>query len=191
MASTVFLIRHGETDWNRDRRIQGQSDTPLNDTGREQARQLGRRLVEVHFDFAFSSDLRRATETAAIIVERRPVPILTHRDLRERAFGEWEGGFAEEISRRQPEQWAAWLRRARDVSPPGGESQVALERRVTAALDSIVDRGRGRTMLVVSHGGAIQAALHSWFAVDVRGLDNCAGYVFHVDRDGRRLGEPI
>jgi probable phosphoglycerate mutase len=191
MASTVFLIRHGETDWNRDRRIQGQSDTPLNDTGREQARQLGRRLVEVHFDFAFSSDLRRATETAAIIVERRPVPILTYRDLRERAFGEWEGGFTEEISRRQPEQWAAWLRRARDVSPPGGESQVTVERRVTAALDSIVDRGQDRTMLVVSHGGAIQAALHFWFGVDVRGLDNCTGYVFHVDRDGRRLGEPI
>jgi probable phosphoglycerate mutase len=191
MASTVYLIRHGETDWNRDRRIQGQSDTPLNEAGREQSRQLGRRLVEVRFDLAFASDLRRAVETAEIVIESRSLNVTTHPGLRERAFGEWEGGSAEDISRAQPEQWAAWLRRARDVSPPGGESQVDLERRVTVALDSIVARAHNCTLLIVSHGGAIQSALYAWFGVDVRGLANCAGYVFHVDRDGRRLGEPI
>jgi broad specificity phosphatase PhoE len=191
MTSTLYLIRHGETDWNRDRRIQGQSDTPLNDLGREQARLLGQRLADVPFDLAYSSDLSRAIETAELILESRPMPVTTDVGLRERAFGEWEGGSAEEIARAYPERWAAWRSGARDVSPPGGETQVELERRVTLALDDIVAVNHGRTLLVVSHGGAIQATLWTWFAVDVRGMANCTGYIIDVNARGRHLGDQV
>src|SRR6266851_890326 len=102
MTSTIYLIRHGETDWNRDRRIQGQSDTPLNDVGRAQARLLGLKLLDVRFELAYSSDLSRAIETAELILEPRPIAIATDVGLRERAFGEWEGGLAEEIGQSYP-----------------------------------------------------------------------------------------
>jgi broad specificity phosphatase PhoE len=191
MTSTIYLIRHGETDWNRDRRIQGQSDTPLNDIGREQARLLGQRLADVPFDLAYASDLSRAIETAKLIVEPRLLDVSTDIGLRERAFGEWEGGTAEDVSREYPERWAAWHSGARDVPPPGGETQVELELRVTRALDNIIAANHGGTLLVVSHGGAIQATLCSWFGVDVRGMANCTGYIVDVAGGERRLGGQI
>jgi probable phosphoglycerate mutase len=191
MTATIYLIRHGETDWNRDRRIQGQSDTPLNDTGREQSRRLGERLADVPFDLAYSSDLSRTIETARLILEPRPIDLRTDAGLRERAFGKWEGGTADDVARADPERWAAWRSGARDVSPPGGESQIDLARRVTHALDTIIAANGGRTLLVVSHGGAIQATLWSWFGVDVRGLANCTGYVLYTADGERELGQQV
>jgi probable phosphoglycerate mutase len=191
MTATIYLIRHGETDWNRDRRIQGQSDTPLNETGREQSRLLGQRLADVPFELAYSSDLTRTIETARLILEPRSIDVTTDVGLRERAFGEWEGGTADEVARAYPERWAAWRSGARDVSPPGGENQIELERRVTRALDEIIAVNHSRTLLVVSHGGAIQATLWTWFSVDVRGLANCTGYILNVANGVRELDGPV
>jgi 2,3-bisphosphoglycerate-dependent phosphoglycerate mutase len=188
----LYLIRHGETDWNRDRRIQGQSDTPLNDEGREQSRLLGRRLSGTGFDAAFASDLSRAIETAELILECRDLPLTTDPGLRERAFGRWEGLEADQAAARDPERWEAWRNRFRDVSPPGGESQTELETRVTAALQSIADRHHpDDTLLVVSHGGAIQGALRSWFGLDGRPIVNCGGAILEVAGSEKRVIDRI
>lgn len=188
----LYLIRHGETDWNRDRRIQGQSDTPLNDAGREQSRLLGRRLRGTAFDAAYASDLSRAIETAELILEDRNLPLTTDPGLRERAFGRWEGLDVQQAAELDPERWEAWRNRSGDVSPPGGESQVELEIRVTAALQSIADRHHpDHTVLVVSHGGAIQGALWSWFGLDVRPIVNCGGAIVEIAGSEKRLIDRI
>src|SRR6266545_5850147 len=100
--TTILLVRHGETDWNAERRVQGHSDTPLNETGRAQAVALADALEGKEIDAVYSSDLLRAHETARIVAKRRGLEVTAIRDLRERNFGTWEGLTDEEIFDRFP-----------------------------------------------------------------------------------------
>src|SRR5579862_1895349 len=106
--TTILLARHGETDWNVERRWQGHADTPLNDTGRAQARSLGEELADEPIDAVFSSDLRRAHETARLVAEPRGLSVIAIPDLRERNFGSAEGLTTEEIQTRFPGVELAW-----------------------------------------------------------------------------------
>src|SRR6185369_6866034 len=101
--TTILLARHGETDWNVERRVQGHSDTPLNDRGRQQACALAEELAGESIDAVYSSDLLRAHETARIVAEQRGLGVTSIRDLRERHFGTWEGLTDEEIFERYPD----------------------------------------------------------------------------------------
>ena len=146
VPSTILcLVRHGETDWNREERIQGNTDIPLNDAGRDQARNTATALSLEHWDILVASPLSRAMETAQIIAaavgvtEIHPEP-----DLTERAFGEAEGIRSEDRRIRYP-----------DGNIPGAESWDRVRGRALQAIERIRSRWSGRRLVVVSHGGTI------------------------------------
>jgi broad specificity phosphatase PhoE len=154
------LIRHGQSTWNREHRIQGQLDPPLSDEGRLQAELVGRRLSGRSFAGFYSSDLKRAFETAELIgtaLGARPQP---EASLREIFLGDWEGLRTEEIAERFPEAWARWVEEPDWDVVPSGEGAGLFDARVAGALDDIFRRHAHGDVLVVTHGGVIQVALH-------------------------------
>ena len=146
--SRLALVRHGQTDWNLERRIQGSSDIPLNDTGRGQARGAGALLARRHWDGIYASPLSRAMETARIIAaatgltDAPPAPVAA---VAERAYGQAEGLTGDEILTRFPE----------GVPIPGQESRESVVRRALPALVELAEDNPGRSLIVVSHGGVI------------------------------------
>lgn len=164
------MIRHGQSTWNREHRIQGQLDPPLSDQGRRQAELLGARLGVHRFVAAYSSDLKRAAETAQLIAGFAGVPVQPLGGLREVFLGEWEGLTSEEIAERYPEAWSRWVEEPDWDVVPGGEGAALFEARVAAALDDIFNRHAHGDVLVVTHGGVIQIALHRVVGRPSRGL---------------------
>ncbi len=164
----LYLARHGETNDNRRPiRVQGFTDTPLNDTGRRQASELAERVASIGFASLWSSDLSRARETAEIVGKRIGLAPRLDARLREANRGEWEGRRFIDIEREQPELYAAWRRAGDGFRFPGGESLRDQLDRVSAALDDIHRFGK-LPALVVCHGGSIRVVLCSR---DPRGLD--------------------
>jgi 2,3-bisphosphoglycerate-dependent phosphoglycerate mutase len=157
-VATIFLVRHGETDWNRERRWQGHADRPLNETGREQARDLADRLAGEPIEAIYSSDLARARETAAIVGARLALPVRTDARLREVDVGEWSGLTMGEIELRYPD--AIRRRLEGGTGWEQGESYEQMGERVVAALHEIA-AAHGGPVLVVTHGGAMRAV---WLA---------------------------
>jgi probable phosphoglycerate mutase len=173
------VARHGETEWNRAGRWQGQTDIPLSEIGRAQARALaaglhGRGIAEVH-----ASDLLRATETADIIARALGVAAFNvDARLRERGFGCFEGLTRDECADRHPEAWARYLADRR-ATPPGGEPQPDVAARVVAALGDIAraPRAAGAAALVISHGGTIRTFVHAVTGAAPPPLENGALFV--------------
>jgi broad specificity phosphatase PhoE len=164
----ILLARHGETDDNREPiRIQGRLDTPLNDTGRAQADELGRRLADVGIASLYSSDLIRARETAEIAGRHLGLEPVVDPRLAEGDRGELEGRLWRDVAQEDPELYAAWRRAGDDFRFPGGESLREQRDRTLAALEDVRAAGR-LPALVVCHGGSIRAVLCSR---DPRGLD--------------------
>ena len=153
----ILLIRHGETTWNQQGRMQGQQDSPLTALGLTQARSLGRRLKEVAFTALYSSDLGRAHETARCIAEETGHESVADRDLRERNFGIFEGLTNAEIRSVHPEHHAPFARREPDYAMPGGESARQFHARCVGCLESIAQRHAGETLVVVTHGLVLDA----------------------------------
>jgi broad specificity phosphatase PhoE len=150
VTTELYLVRHGETDWNRQRRIQGLTDIPLNDTGRAQARATGELLARRRWDGVFASPLSRAFETASIIAAELGLPDPERVDaLVERNYGEAEGLDFREIERRYPDRNGV----------PGQESRDDVVGRVVPALRSLAAAHPDQSLVVVSHGGAIRAVL--------------------------------
>lgn len=148
----LYLVRHGETDWNAARRIQGRTDIPLNETGREQARRAGELLARRSWDAIYASPLDRAHETATIIADRLGMTEVTDVEaLVERDYGEAEGMAFDEIEALYPE----------GVRAPGQETREEVAARVVPALLEFAVRHPGERLLVVSHGGAIRAVLQT------------------------------
>ncbi len=143
--TTLLLARHGETDWNLERRWQGWADPPLNETGRAQARELALELRDTPFDAAYSSDLLRAHETAEIVAAPHGVPVVTDKRLREIDIGSWSGLLHTEIEERYP----GGVR-------PDGETTEQHGERVRAAVEEIARANLGRRILIVTHGGSIR-----------------------------------
>ncbi|HUP96115.1 MAG TPA: histidine phosphatase family protein [Burkholderiales bacterium] len=153
----ILLVRHGETEWNQEHRMQGQHDSPLTPTGLQQARQLARRLKEVAFSVLYSSDLGRAHQTARCIADLTGHDIIADRDLRERSFGIFEGLTNSEIETRYPEHYAPFARREPDFVMPGGESARQFRTRCVGCLERIASRHDGGTVVIVSHGLVLDA----------------------------------
>ncbi len=149
---TVYVVRHGQTDWNKDGRIQGGTDNPLNATGREQAAAMARLMAEVKVDTVYVSSHQRARQTAEVFQGRTPnVPIMAMDELRERFFGKFEGA-----NDKDPATVADWNKRrftwADDME--GGETLESQSRRAEAALKTIRDKHpNGGTVVIVGHGG--------------------------------------
>jgi broad specificity phosphatase PhoE len=150
---TLVLWRHGQTDYNLERRFQGQSDMPLNELGRQQAAQAARYLATMEPSAIFSSDLSRATVTADALARLTGLPVQLDKDLRERSGGSWEGLTEPEIAARFPAERASW-------NPPDGEASVVVADRASAALARIADSLPGGSLaVVVSHGAALGLAM--------------------------------
>lgn len=155
----LIVVRHGETDWNRDGRYQGQADPPLNEQGRAQAGMLADELAGESFEAIYSSDLQRAVETARIIARRPGLPVSLDKRLREIDQGEWEGLPVDEIAARYPQLWAGRQHDALHTRPPGGETLSEVAARVWAAADDIARLHPGGRVLIVSHGLALATLL--------------------------------
>jgi 2,3-bisphosphoglycerate-dependent phosphoglycerate mutase len=154
-ATRLIVLRHGETTWNRDTRIQGHTDIDLNATGRWQANCLGTALADSALAAVYSSDLRRAFDTAQAVAHAQGLTATPHTGLRERCFGSLEGMTWAEIEAQQPQQAVAWRTRVPDWAPAGGESLVALRQRVLAVLNELAQRHLGQHIALVAHGGVL------------------------------------
>ncbi|RYY94072.1 MAG: histidine phosphatase family protein [Comamonadaceae bacterium] len=157
-ATRIIAVRHGETAWNVDSRIQGQLDIGLNDNGRWQARRVGEALAGEPITAIYSSDLSRAQATAQPIAEKAGVPVIPHTGLRERSFGRFEGKTFDEIHQTWPEHAQNWRKRIPDWTPPeGGESLLQLLQRVRSTVEELAARHPGEQIVVVAHGGVLDA----------------------------------
>lgn len=151
----LIAIRHGETDWNADARIQGHTDIPLNATGRWQAAQLAQALAGEPLHAVYASDLLRAMETAAGVAAAAGVAVQPEPGLRERGFGTFEGLRFDEIEQRWPEQSLRWRRRDPDFGPAGGETLTAFYERCVSVATQLAARHAGQCIALVAHGGVL------------------------------------
>jgi probable phosphoglycerate mutase len=158
MTTTRFcLVRHGETDWNAERRLQGYTDIPLNACGLAQAAQMAKALKKAHFQFdaLFTSDLQRAKQTAQALEHLYSVSATSHSLLRERHLGALQGLTTSEAPLIEPELWQAHLSRDIHQELRGGESILQFANRIKTVLEEIQEKYTGKTILIVSHGGAL------------------------------------
>lgn len=157
-ATRLIAVRHGETEWNADGRIQGHQDIGLNEVGRWQAQRVGAALAGEAISAVYSSDLGRAHQTAQPIADAAGVPVVTRSDLRERHFGAFQGRTFQQIHASWPDQAHRWRTRVPDWEPPeGGESLLALRARVTGAVRALAQGHAGEQVVVVAHGGVLDA----------------------------------
>ncbi|HIJ74156.1 MAG TPA: histidine phosphatase family protein [Candidatus Hydrogenedentes bacterium] len=156
MASTqVVVVRHGETEWNLEGRLQGHLDSPLTEKGVAQARALADRLEGQAFDVLYSSDLGRAYHTAEIIGNKIGVDVTTDKRLRERHLGIFQGRTWREIEETSPDEYALYMGSGPDYVIPEGESARQRFDRTIACLEDVACSHPGATVLVVAHGGVL------------------------------------
>ena len=154
-ATRLIAVRHGETAWNVEARLQGQLDVPLNDRGRDQARRAARVLADDRPHVVVSSDLSRARATAEAIASFTQAPLLLDAGLRERSFGSFQGLTHLEVAERWPEHAARWKSRDPAFAPGDGESLTVFYERCVQATLRIAEAHAGRTVVVVAHGGVM------------------------------------
>ena len=163
--TTMLLARHGETDWNRARRWQGHADRPLTERGRAQATELAERIADIALDMVYSSDLRRARDTAQVVAESQGLELVHLPELREVNVGSWESLTRDEAEARFPEGFRRWL--AGGTGWDNGETYPQMSKRVLAAVDRIAADHEGGRVLIVSHGGPIRAIHGAALGMDV------------------------
>ncbi len=151
----ILLVRHGETDWNRLKRLQGHLDIGLNDLGRKQAQLLGKALASEKIEVAYSSDLSRAVDTTQEIIQHHDVPTFIDQSIRERCYGEIQGMTFGEIEKSMPDNHRAWHSRQVDFQPKGGESLREFFNRVVVGVSRIALTHLGKRILIVAHGGVL------------------------------------
>jgi 2,3-bisphosphoglycerate-dependent phosphoglycerate mutase len=183
VPTTIVLVRHGETNWNRERRYQGHADTPLNEDGRSQAAELAELLAAEQVTVLYTSPLRRARETAEIIAARLGLQLRTLEALREIDVGGWEGLTIDEVRGRYPERFERdWHSGWED-----GETYHELEQRVVPALVKLGSKHDGAHLVGVTHAGPIRAAIAASLGLSyddarphIGPLANCALFRFVV-----------
>ena len=151
----LIVIRHGETDWNRQHRFQGQIDVPLNTLGLAQAERLAEALADEPLAALYSSDLSRARQTAEAVARRQGLVVRIDMGLRERAFGRFEGLSWDEIAQQHPEDAARWRKREPDFQVGGGESLNTFSARCLIAAQRAVAAHPGQAIALVAHGGVL------------------------------------
>jgi broad specificity phosphatase PhoE len=164
-VTTILIARHGESDWNRERRWQGHADRPLTERGSEQARALAARLDHIELDAVYTSDLRRARDTGAAVAGSQQLELQVVPELREVDVGSWSGLTRSEAEERFPAGYARWTE-----GFPGwddGETYEAMTERVLDAVDRLAAEHDGRRLLVVSHGGPIRAIHAAALGLDI------------------------
>lgn len=156
-ATRVLLVRHGETDWNTQARLQGHTDIALNPRGRAQAKRLRAALAGETLDAVYSSDLQRALDTARAIAEATGAPLHAEPALRERRFGCFEGLTYEQILARWPDQAQRWRQREPAFGPDGGETLQDFDARCVQAAERLALQHAGGSIALVAHGGVLDS----------------------------------
>jgi len=186
-ATRLIAVRHGETAWNVEARLQGQLDIPLNERGQAQARRAAQSLAEDRPDVVVSSDLARAHATAQAIASFNGCPLFLEPGLRERSFGSFEGLTHGEVAQRWPEASQRWRSRDPDFAPGDGESLRVFFDRCIAATLRVVQAHAGKTIVLVAHGGVLDCLYRAARRVDLDApriwqLDNAAiNRLLHTD----------
>jgi 2,3-bisphosphoglycerate-dependent phosphoglycerate mutase len=164
----IIAIRHGETSWNVDTRIQGHLDIPLSANGRWQAERLAGALKDEPIAAIYASDLTRAWETAQYVGRAKGIAVTKEIGLRERGFGDFEGKTFAEIEVLLPEQSLRWRKRDPDFSPTGGESLVALRNRVVSTAQRLAALHPGELIAMVGHGGVMDVLYRAATRLDIQ-----------------------
>lgn len=159
MVTELFLIRHGETKWNRELRFQGHADLELNQRGIEQAQITAHFLTEHRFDRFYSSDLKRAGQTAEILAAPHNLPVLSRKDLREINYGDWEGQTYRQLWEQEPQSLEKWSQDPSAIKPPGGETLPDFQLRVVNSFLSLIKESAGKRIVVICHGGTLMVYL--------------------------------
>jgi uncharacterized phosphatase len=157
--STFYIVRHGQTDWNVKQKVQGHSDIPLNETGELQAKELGEKFRDIHFDLAFSSDLMRAKRTAEIVLLDKKMKVLTSELLRERNFGNFEGKPGEALTAFR-DLLQKLTEEERTAHPDNNiETDEAVARRLVTFIRETAITHPDKTILTTTHGGVMRVLL--------------------------------
>jgi len=167
-ATRIVAIRHGETAWNVDTRIQGHLDIPLNATGLWQARQLGDALAGEAISAIYTSDLLRARTGQQAVADATGAALVDEPGLRERAFGSFQGRTFAEVETEHPEQARRWRQRDPDYAPDGGESLRVLRERVVDTTHRLAARHPGELVLLVTHGGVLDVLYRAATRQDIQ-----------------------
>ena len=187
--TTVYMVRHGETDWNRAHRMQGWSDIPLNERGREQAAFAAMALASVPLDVIYTSPLKRAEKTAEIIRGERKIPLFAEKGFIEINLGKWDGHTPDEMDVLYPGQYDIWRSTPGDVHIDGGETFAKVQERAWKAFLSMVDKEKGKHILLVSHMGCLSTILFKIAGYPLNDLCkhpivNCALCRVDIETDG-------
>ncbi len=187
MNRVFYIFRHGETDWNIERRCQGHTNIPLNQNGLAQAMALAERLSGIHLDIIVSSDLDRALVTGKTVADKKAIPLIVDPRLRETHFGKAEGMlFEEAISEFGPDVWQKLMSFKAindDVGFPGGETRKVSRGRFIAVLDHLIETTTHQSIGISTHGGAIRNVVHSFLDEDhpIISIPNCVLYKITYD----------
>jgi len=181
----IYMVRHGETQWNTEGRIQGQTNIPLSEVGKHQASLAADQLSTVKFDAVYSSDLDRTLETAKIIVASSNLKIVTNPNLRERFFGIFEGLTIQEREDTYPELFAQSTKNDVDFTPPEGESIKDTYTRISTPVQTYKDKHMNDNILIVGHGGSLRCAISSLLDLPLESsfkfvLSNCGITIFET-----------
>ena len=166
----IYLIRHGETEWNKTGRFQGHSDVPLSAEGRAQAAALGKNLVVDHVDAIYASDLTRAMETAAPLAQRFGLEVISDPLLRELNFGSWEGRNFNDVNAENPDAMKTFYNDPERVNIPDSEPFPEFQRRVAGRVREIVAQERGKRIVIVSHGASIRILFADILSMPIRSI---------------------
>lgn len=166
MLTKLYLLRHGETDWNQKSIFQGQTDIDLNESGQNDARKAVEIFKDIKINQIYSSDLKRAQNTALMISENKNLEIQIDKQLREISFGDWEGLKFKEIKNQFPKMITDWQQDPLHYSPPAGEKLIDFKKRIVNFFKKMIQKNKGDKILVVTHGGVIKVYLTAILAID-------------------------
>jgi alpha-ribazole phosphatase len=182
----IYLVRHGQTEWNATQRYQGHTDIPLDTIGLEQAERAAARLVDVSLDAVYSSDLSRAAETAQAIADLSRIPRTANPLLREHGFGQWEGRTRDEIEKEFADSWLAYRRSPLKAAPPNGETLMQTRPRVLQALSEITQAHPDGAICIVGHGGSMR-----WIVLEALGAPPESYFRLRTDNGSLSLIERV
>jgi broad specificity phosphatase PhoE len=188
--ATILLARHGETDWNRERRWQGLSDLSLNERGREQARALAQTLQVVPLSAVYASDLRRAYETALVVAEAKGLAVTPMPELREVDVGSWTGLTYDEVKERFRDAYTQ-VRTRTGRGWEGGETYAEMGRRVLEAMRRIAREHAGDAVLVVTHSGPIRTVRAHALGLDYAADRKAAPWVDRIELAAVRVADGV
>ena len=189
METSIYLIRHGQTDWNKDKIFRGRADVPLNERGRKEAQALSRHLEHVRATACYASPLGRTIETAGIVARPHSLEVRIDDRLIDLDFGEWQGKPETEVKKTFPELFKKWHQEPHRARFPGGESLAMVRKRALASLEHIRAENPGGVVFVVSHRVVTKVLMAIALGLSNSAFgrfrqDNCAYNIIELSDDG-------